>query len=114
MVTVVVGSEDRTSRWPATASGAHAPNIIVQVLPKSVSASPALEGPFSVLTPPEPMPDIGYSEGAGRAVYVEDRDAVRAFTLRFGILGFGILGATAAACAAAGTTPRRALLGRVA
>ena len=68
------------------AETAEAPNIVVQVLPKSVGASPALEGPFSVLTPPEPMPDIGYSEGAGRAVYVEDRDAVRAFTLRFGIL----------------------------
>jgi len=29
---------------------------------------------------------VGYSEGPGRAVYIEDRDVVRAYTLRFGIL----------------------------
>jgi hypothetical protein len=32
------------------------------------------------------MPDIGYSEGAPRAVYIENRDDVRAYTLRFGLL----------------------------
>lgn len=63
-----------------------APNITIQVLPKSVGASPALEGPFSILTLPDPIPDVGYSEGPGRAVYIEDRDDVRAYTLRFGIL----------------------------
>ncbi|NHD18442.1 MULTISPECIES: helix-turn-helix transcriptional regulator [unclassified Actinopolyspora] len=61
-------------------------NVTLQVLPKSSGASPALEGPFSVLTPPAPMPDIGYSEGPGRAVYIEDRDDVRSYTLRFGTL----------------------------
>ncbi|MGH3623823.1 MAG: helix-turn-helix domain-containing protein [Sciscionella sp.] len=63
-----------------------ASNITIQVLPKSVGASPALEGPFSILTLPDPIPDVGYSEGPGRAVYIEDRDDVRAYTLRFGIL----------------------------
>ncbi|MGB9278773.1 MAG: helix-turn-helix transcriptional regulator [Pseudonocardiaceae bacterium] len=63
-----------------------APNITIQVLPKSVGASPALEGPFSILTLPDPIPDVGYSEGPGRAVYIEDRDDVRAYTLRFGML----------------------------
>jgi transcriptional regulator with XRE-family HTH domain len=62
------------------------PNITIQVLPKSVGASPALEGPFSILTLPDPIPDVGYSEGPGRAVYIEDRDVVRAYTLCFGIL----------------------------
>lgn len=62
------------------------PNISIQVLPKSVGASPALEGPFSVLTLPEPIPDVGYAEGPSRAVYIEDRNAVRDYTLRFGIL----------------------------
>lgn len=65
---------------------AEAPHVTIQVLPKSVGASPALEGPFSILTLPEPIPDMGYAEGPGRAVYIEDRDAVRALTLRFGIL----------------------------
>jgi len=68
------------------AESADAPNITLQVLPKSVGASPALEGPFSILTLPDPMPDVGYTEGSGRAVYIEDRDDVRAYTLRFGIL----------------------------
>ncbi|ACU40117.1 helix-turn-helix domain-containing protein [Actinosynnema mirum] len=62
------------------------PGTTVQVLPKSAGASPALEGPFSILTLPDPIPDVGYSEGPGRAVYIEDRDDVRAYTLRFGIL----------------------------
>jgi len=61
-------------------------NITIQVLPKSVGASPALEGSFSILTLPDPIPDVGYFEGPGRAVYIEDRDDVRAYTLRFGIL----------------------------
>jgi len=65
---------------------AETPNIMIQVLPKSVGAGPALEGPFSILSLPEPMPDVGYAEGSGRAVYVEDRDRVREFTLRFGVL----------------------------
>lgn len=68
------------------AEATDAPHITIQILPKSVGASPALMGPFSVLTLPDPIPDVGYSEGPGRAVYIEDRDAVRAFTLRFGIL----------------------------
>jgi len=68
----------------AEATGA--PHITIQVLPKSVGASPALEGPFSILTLPEPIPDVGYSEGPGRAVYIEDRDDVRAYTLRFDLL----------------------------
>ncbi len=61
-------------------------NITVQVLPVAAGSSPALEGPFSILTPPDPIPDIGYAEGPGRGVYIEDRDEVRAYTLRFGIL----------------------------
>ncbi len=68
------------------AEATDASNITIQVLPKSVGASPALEGPFSILTLPDPIPDVGYSEGPGRAVYIEDRDDVRAYTLRFGIL----------------------------
>lgn len=68
------------------AEAADAPNVTIQVLPKSAGASPALEGPFSILTLPDPIPDVGYAEGPGRAVYIEDRDDVRAYTLRFGIL----------------------------
>lgn len=67
------------------AESADAPNITIQVLPKSVGASPALEGPFSILTLPDPMPDVGYTEGSGHAAYIEDREAVREYVLRFGM-----------------------------
>lgn len=65
---------------------AGAAHVTIQVLPKSAGASPAMEGPFSILSLPDPIPDFGYAEAPGRAVYIEDRDAVREYTLRFGIL----------------------------
>jgi hypothetical protein len=68
------------------AEATEAPHITIQVLPKSVGASPALEGPFSILTLPDPIPDVGYAEGPPRAIYFEDRDLLREYTLRFGIL----------------------------
>lgn len=65
---------------------AQSEHITIQVLLKSAGASPALEGPFSILSLPDPIPDFGYAEGPGGMVYIEDRDAVREYTLRFGIL----------------------------
>ncbi|AXG79962.1 helix-turn-helix domain-containing protein [Streptomyces paludis] len=62
------------------------PNVTIQVLPRDAGGSPGLEGPFAILTLPDPIPDIGYTEGPAGMVYVEDRDRVRAWTLRFGIL----------------------------
>lgn len=61
-------------------------HITVQVLPKSAGATPALLGSFSLLTLPEPIPDFGYAEGPGGAVYIEDRADVRICTERWGIL----------------------------
>ncbi|MDQ3578478.1 MAG: helix-turn-helix domain-containing protein [Actinomycetota bacterium] len=82
----VGGSRVMRNQLRRLTESADAPNITIQVLPKSTGASPALEGPFSILSLPEPMPDVGYVDGPGRAVYIEDRDEVRTFTLRFGIL----------------------------
>lgn len=65
---------------------AAADNITLQVLPKAVGATPALEGPFSVLTLPDPIPDFGYTEGPGGAVYIEDRTKVRSIIMTWGIL----------------------------
>jgi Domain of unknown function (DUF5753)/Helix-turn-helix domain len=62
------------------------PNITVQVLPRDVGGSPGLEGPFTLLTLPAPIPDIGYTEGPAGTLYIEDRDRVRYWVLRFGIL----------------------------
>ncbi len=63
-----------------------ADHITVQVLPKAAGASPAMDGPFSVLTLPEPIPDFGYMEGPGGAVYIEDRELVRMCIVKWGIL----------------------------
>lgn len=65
---------------------AHEPNITIQILPKSVGSSPALEGPFSILTMPDPIPEIGYTESPGSSAYFEDCDNVQNCALRFGIL----------------------------
>ncbi|MGH3753164.1 MAG: helix-turn-helix domain-containing protein [Pseudonocardiaceae bacterium] len=62
------------------------PNITIQVLSRDVGGSPGLMGPFSLLTLPHPIPDIGYTEGAAGIFYIEDRDRVRRWVLRFGIL----------------------------
>ncbi|MGH3620216.1 MAG: helix-turn-helix domain-containing protein, partial [Sciscionella sp.] len=61
-------------------------NVTIQLLPREAGGTPGLDGPFSVLTLPEPIPDIGYTEGAAGVLYIEDRDQVRRWTLRFGIL----------------------------
>ncbi len=61
------------------------PKVTIQVLPHA-AAGPGLEGPFTILTLPDPIPDIGYTEGPGGSLYIENREHVRAWTLRFGIL----------------------------
>jgi transcriptional regulator with XRE-family HTH domain len=65
---------------------AREPHITIQVLPKSVGASPALEGPFSILTLPDPVPEIGFAESPGAAAYFENREDVQKCAMRFGIL----------------------------
>lgn len=65
---------------------AAADHITAQVLPKAAGASPALTGPFSLLSLPEPIPDFGYAEGPGGAVYIRGHSAVRGCVLRWGVL----------------------------
>jgi hypothetical protein len=63
-----------------------AKHVTVQVLPIAAGASPGIDGSFSLLTLPEPIPDFGYAERPGGAGYIEDRDDVRQLTERWGIL----------------------------
>ncbi|WP_285504705.1 helix-turn-helix transcriptional regulator [Actinokineospora sp. NBRC 105648] len=65
---------------------AEAEHTTIQVLPRSVGASPALDGSYSILTMPDPIPDVGYTEGPGGAVFIEDRTEVRTCIERWGIL----------------------------
>ncbi|MET7990378.1 helix-turn-helix transcriptional regulator [Amycolatopsis sp. NPDC005232] len=62
------------------------PNVTIQLLPKDSGGGPGLFGPFSLLTLPDPIPDIGYFEGPPGTFYIEDRERVRSWTLRFGML----------------------------
>ena len=62
------------------------PNITIQILPKDSGGGPGLEGPFSLLTLPDPIPDVGYFEGPPGTFYIEDREQVRWWTLSFGML----------------------------
>lgn len=61
-------------------------HVTIQVLPKSAGASPAMDGPLSVLTLPEPIPDFAYAEGPGGGIYIEDRSDVRNCILKWGVL----------------------------
>ncbi|MCT2582367.1 helix-turn-helix domain-containing protein [Actinophytocola gossypii] len=65
---------------------AEARHITIQVLPRSAGATPALDGPFTILTLPDPIPDFGYAEGQGGSMYIEDREHVRELLQRWGIL----------------------------
>lgn len=68
------------------AQTAERPNVTIRVLPRDIGGSPGLHGPFTILTLPDPIPDIGYTEGPAGAFLIEDRDRVRDWTLRFGML----------------------------
>ena len=62
-------------------------HVTLQVLPKSAGATPAMDGPFSVLSLPEPIPDFAYAgSGGGSSVYIEDRELVRGCIVKWGIL----------------------------
>ncbi|MFC4854613.1 helix-turn-helix domain-containing protein [Actinophytocola glycyrrhizae] len=65
---------------------AESEHITVQVLPRSAGVTPAVDGSFSILTLPDPIPDVGYAEGQGGAMYIEDRGHVRELLQRWGIL----------------------------
>ncbi|MGQ0837142.1 helix-turn-helix domain-containing protein [Actinokineospora sp.] len=65
---------------------AEAEHTTIQVLPKATGASPAVDGSYSILTLPEPIPEVGYTEGPGGAVYIEDRIEVGMCLERWGIL----------------------------
>lgn len=65
---------------------ADSPDTDLRILPVEAGGSPRLVGPFSILTLPDPIPDICYAEGPAGTFYLEDREHVRTCTLRFGIL----------------------------
>jgi transcriptional regulator with XRE-family HTH domain len=65
---------------------AESAHIVIQVLPSALGASPAVEGSFSINSLPEPIPDFGYAESPGGAMYIEDRAHVRGLVEKWGNL----------------------------
>ncbi len=61
-------------------------NITIQVVPKDAGPHAGWHGPLTILSLPEPVPDIGYVEGNGGVVYLESPEDVRRCTLKFGML----------------------------
>ncbi len=59
------------------------PHVTVQVIEKSVGPHAGWEGPFSILSLPEPIPDTCYIEGPGGAVYLDNSDQVARCARRF-------------------------------
>jgi transcriptional regulator with XRE-family HTH domain len=63
------------------------PNVVIHVLPFTAGAHPGMEGPFCLLSFPEPDdPDLVYLEQATSGLVPEDPEEVRRYTLMFGTL----------------------------
>ena len=63
------------------------PNVVIHVLPFAVGAHPGMEGPFCLLSFPEPDdPDLVYLEQATSGLVPEEPEEVRRYTLMFGTL----------------------------
>jgi transcriptional regulator with XRE-family HTH domain len=63
------------------------PNVVIHVLPFAVGAHPGMEGPFCLLSFPEPDdPDLVYLEQATSGLVPEEAEEVRRYTLMFGTL----------------------------
>jgi len=63
------------------------PNVVIHVLPFAAGAHPGMEGPFCLLSFPEPDdPDLVYLEQATSGLVPEEPEEVRRYTLMFGTL----------------------------
>lgn len=60
------------------------PHVTLQVVPFGAGAHPGMEGPFLILSFPEPAdPDVVYVENTTNGVYLEQQSDVRTYTLMF-------------------------------
>lgn len=60
------------------------PHVTLQIVPFSAGAHPGMEGPFLILSFPEPAdPDVVYVENTTTGVYLELQEDIRTYTLMF-------------------------------
>jgi hypothetical protein len=63
------------------------PNVVIHILPFAAGAHPGMEGPFCLLSFPEPDDtDLVYLEQATSGLVPEEPEEVRRYTLMFGTL----------------------------
>lgn len=65
---------------------AEEPHGTVQILRRSAGPHYGLQGPFTLVSLPDPLPTIGYTDGHGGNIYLESSEAVRDTTMGFGML----------------------------
>nr|WP_308014134.1 helix-turn-helix transcriptional regulator [Streptantibioticus parmotrematis] len=61
------------------------PNVEIQVMPTRVTDHAGVDGPFTLMTPEGGEP-VGYVESQGNGRVITDRETVRGFSVRYGIL----------------------------
>jgi hypothetical protein len=65
--------------------------VTLQVVGADAGAHPGLSGWFSIFEFPDDTADIGYTDGPGGSLYLEDSEDVRRCTLMFGhLLGIAL------------------------
>lgn len=84
---VVGGVETMREQLHHVAEMAQLPHVTVQVLPFRAGAHPSMEGPFTILTFPDPRdPDVTYLENQAGSLYVEEAPQVDRYNLIHGHL----------------------------
>ncbi|WP_432094364.1 helix-turn-helix domain-containing protein [Streptomyces sp. bgisy100] len=61
------------------------PNVEIQVMPTRVTDHAGVDGPFTLMTP-KSEEQVGYLESQGSGRVITDRETVRGFAVRYGIL----------------------------
>lgn len=91
---VVGGPEVMRPQYEHLLEAARLPNVMLQVLPHSAGAHPAVGGAFTIMEfTRRHIPDVVYLDGMTGALYVEDDAQVHTYSLAFDRLGAAALGA---------------------
>jgi hypothetical protein len=90
---IVGGPEAMREQYEHLLALAEQPNVMLQVLPYSEGAHPAITGTFAIMEFAEHhIPDVVYLDGLTSALYVENDTEVHMYSLAFNQLAMGALG----------------------
>ncbi|MGH3437685.1 MAG: helix-turn-helix domain-containing protein [Sciscionella sp.] len=90
---IVGGADVQQRQLRRLCEWAALPHVTLQIVPFGVGAHPGMEGPFLILSFPEPAdPDVVYVENTTTGVYLEEQSDVKTYTLMFDHLRASALG----------------------